>query len=83
MRAGDGPGGAERAAAYRLSGVEVLAATLATDRRTVTLRTSPLAAGRLPVLRVEGVADRADTPNLSQAQEVPVTRAPARLSANP
>jgi hypothetical protein len=29
------------------------------------------------------VADRADTPNLSQAQEVPVTRAPARLSATP
>ena len=83
VRAGDGAGGAERAAAYRLSGAEVLAATLATDRRTVTLRTSPLAAGRLPVLRVEGVADRADTPNLSQAQEVPVTRAPARLSATP
>jgi len=61
----------------------VLAASLAADRRTVTLRTSPLGGGPLPVLRIEGVADRADIPNLSRAQELPVTRAPVRLSAAP
>lgn len=83
VRAGDGPGGAERTAAYRWGGAEVLAATLAADRRTVTLRASPLGADPLPVLRIEGVADRADVPNLSRAQELPVTRAPARLSATP
>jgi hypothetical protein len=84
VRAGDGAGGAERAAAYQLSGgATVLAATLAADRRTVTLRTSSLAAGTLPVLRIEGVADRADQPNLSQAQQLPVIRAPARLSSTP
>lgn len=83
VRAGDGPGGAESPAAYRLGESEVLAATLAADRRTVTLRPSPLGADPLPVLRIEGVADRADVPNLSRAQELRVTRAPARLSATP
>jgi len=82
--AGDGAGGAERTAAYQLGGGgTVLAASLAADRRTVTLRTSPLGGGPLPVLRIEGVADRADIPNLSRAQELPVTRAPVRLSAAP
>jgi hypothetical protein len=84
VRAGDGTGGAERAAAYQLGGgPAVLGATLGADRRTVTLRTAPLAAGTLPVLRIEGVADRADTPNLSQPHDLPITRAPARLSAAP
>lgn len=54
-----GAGSAENLAHYELSGEDVLAASLDSDLRTVTLTTTPLPAGRVKQLLVQGVADSA------------------------
>jgi alpha-galactosidase len=56
--------GAEQAANYAIDrDVEVLSASLAKDRVTVTLRTSPLAKDTTYTLTVNGIKDRARTPH--------------------
>ncbi|HEY3396164.1 MAG TPA: LamG-like jellyroll fold domain-containing protein [Armatimonadota bacterium] len=58
------PTDAETAANYALDqGVQVLAASLGTDLRTVTLTTSPRAAGAEYTLTVKNLRDRAHRPN--------------------
>lgn len=84
VQGGDGAGGAERAANFQLSGgATVQAARLEPDRRSVVLLTSPLSPQIHYTLRVSGVADRADQPNLARPQELAVSRAAVRLSAEP
>ncbi len=59
VQAGTGLAGAENAANYRIAGATVQAATLGSDRHTVTLRTSALTAHRSYELSILRVVDRA------------------------
>ncbi len=63
--AGAGPNGSENPANYAIDGgVEVIAAQLAADQRTVVLRTSPLGDGIGRTLSVDLVGDLASPANL-------------------
>jgi len=66
---GSGPGGAERAASYRIdSGIEVLAAKLAPDGRTVALATTELVPGVGYRLLVGHVRVRTPVPGAADSE---------------